>query len=100
MAKIPKEDVKLELDDPPTREEIKKATMQVTVGKSPGIDGIPAEVSTWEMQWSISSRVCSKTVGRKGLYQRTSGMQSMSDCTKKGRKIRLFKLARYHPTIH
>ena len=37
-------DVKLELDDPPTREEIKKATMQLNVGKSPGIDGIPAEV--------------------------------------------------------
>ena len=30
-------DVKLDLDDPPTHEEIK-------VDKSPGIDGIPAEV--------------------------------------------------------
>ena len=40
-AKIPQVDVKLELDDPPTREEIKKATMQLKVGKSPGIDGIP-----------------------------------------------------------
>ena len=37
-------DVKLELDDPPTREEIRKATMQLKVGKSSGIDGIPAEV--------------------------------------------------------
>ena len=37
-------DVKLELDDPLTCEEIKKATMQLKVGKSPGIDGIPAEV--------------------------------------------------------
>ena len=27
LAKIPQVDVKLELDDPPTREEIKKATM-------------------------------------------------------------------------
>ena len=44
MAKIPKADVKLELDDPPTREEIKKATMQLKVGKSPSIDGIPTEV--------------------------------------------------------
>ena len=43
-AKIPQVDVKLELDDPPTREETKKATMQLKVGKSPGIDGIPAEV--------------------------------------------------------
>ena len=37
-------DVKLELDDPPTREDTKKATMQLKVGKSPGIDDIPAEV--------------------------------------------------------
>ena len=43
-AKIPQVDVKLELDDPPTREAIRKATMQLKVGKSPGIDGIPAEV--------------------------------------------------------
>ena len=43
-AKIHKVDVKLELDDPPTREEIRKATMQLKVGKSPGIDGIPADV--------------------------------------------------------
>ena len=44
LAKIPQLDVKLELDDPPTYEEIKKATMHLKVGKSPGIDGIPAEV--------------------------------------------------------
>ena len=43
-AKIPQVDVKLEMDDPPTREEIRKATMQLKVSKSPGIDGIPAEV--------------------------------------------------------
>ena len=44
LAKIPQADVKLELDDPPTREKIRKATMQLKLGKSPGIDGIPAEV--------------------------------------------------------
>ena len=44
LAKIPQMDMKLELADPPTREEIKKATMQLKVGKSPGIDGNPAEV--------------------------------------------------------
>ena len=44
LARIPQVDVKVELDDPPTREEIKKATMQLKVGKSPGIDGIPEEV--------------------------------------------------------
>ena len=37
-------DVKLELDDPPTHGDTRKATMQLKVGKSPGIDGIPAEV--------------------------------------------------------
>ena len=42
LAKIPQVDVKLELDDPPTREEIRKATMQLKVGKSLGTDGIPA----------------------------------------------------------
>ena len=44
LAKIPNADVKLALDDLPTREEIRKATMQLKVGKSPGIDGIPAEI--------------------------------------------------------
>ena len=44
LAEIPQVDVKLELDDPPTCTEIRKATMQLKVGKSPGIDGIPAEV--------------------------------------------------------
>ena len=44
LAKILQVDVKLELDDPPTREEIKKATMQLKVDKSSRIDGIPAEV--------------------------------------------------------
>ena len=43
-AKIPQVDVKLELSDPPNREEIRKATMQLKAGKSPGLDGIPAEV--------------------------------------------------------
>ena len=44
LAKILQVDVKLELDDPSTREEIRKATMQLKVGKSPGIDGIPVKV--------------------------------------------------------
>ena len=44
LAEIPQVDVKLELDDPPTREEIKRGTVQLKVSKSPGIDGIPAEV--------------------------------------------------------
>ena len=44
LAKIPLVDVKLELDDPSTRKENEKVTMQLKVGKSPGIDGISAEV--------------------------------------------------------
>ena len=36
-------DVKLRLNDPSTDEEIKKVTVQLKMGKSPGIDGIPAE---------------------------------------------------------
>ena len=44
LAKIPQADVKLGLEDPPIHEEIKKATMQLKVGKSPCIDGISAEV--------------------------------------------------------
>ena len=44
LAKIPQVDVKLELDDPPTREEIRKATLQLKVGKLPCIDGISKEV--------------------------------------------------------
>ena len=44
LAKIPRVNVKLEVDDPPTREEIRKATVQLKVGTSPGLYGIPAEV--------------------------------------------------------
>ena len=43
LVKISQVDMKLELDDPPTREEIRKATMQLNVGKLPGFDGTPAE---------------------------------------------------------
>ena len=44
LAKIPRVDMKLELDDPPTCQEIKKDVLQLKVDKSPGTDGIPAEV--------------------------------------------------------
>ena len=43
LAKILQVDVKLELDDAPSQE-IKKATTQLKESKSPGINGIPAEV--------------------------------------------------------
>ena len=44
LAKIPQTDVKLEIDDPLTHEEIKKATVQLKVGKSHGLDSVQAEV--------------------------------------------------------
>ena len=47
LAKIPKVVVKTELDDPPTREELKKATKQLKVSQSYGIDDIPAEVNQY-----------------------------------------------------
>ena len=48
LAKIPQVDVKLELTDPPTREETKKATIQLKMDKSPSTDCIPAEVCQHE----------------------------------------------------
>ena len=45
LAKIPQVNVKLELDVRPTREEIKKATMQLDLGKSSGTGGISAAVN-------------------------------------------------------
>ena len=44
LAKIPQADVKSFLDNPPTCDEIKEAIAKLKHGKSPGSDGIPAEV--------------------------------------------------------
>jgi len=44
LMNIPQAEVKPELDEEPTPEEIEKAISQLNPGKSPGIDGIPAEV--------------------------------------------------------
>ena len=72
LAKIPQVDVKLELDDPPTHEKIRKATMQLEVGSHLALMAFQQKsVSTGEKQCSISSRLCSPIVGRKGLYRRT-----------------------------
>ena len=73
LAKVAQVDVKLEFDDPLTREEIKKATKQLKAGNSPGTDGISSEV--YQREWggggqcSINSR----------------GTQSLPLCTKQGR---------------
>ena len=57
-------------------------------------------ISQGVKQCSISSRICSPIAGRKGLYHRTSGVQSWSLCTKTREKIRLFKLSRHHSVLH
>ena len=74
---IPQVDVKLELDDPPAREEIKKATIQLKAGHL-ALMAFQQKSNSAGKQSSISSRICLPTVGRKELYRRTSGMQSLS----------------------
>ena len=98
LVKIPQVDVKLELDDPRTREEIRKATMQLKVGKSPGIDDLSPmpslalmafqqkSISTEEKQCSVSSRICLPTSWRNKLYHSTSGLQSLSRYKNEGEK--------------
>ena len=72
LAKIPQVSVKLELDGPPTREEIRKATMQLKVARKVALVAFQQKsVSTGVKQCSISSRICSPIVGRKGLCRRT-----------------------------
>ena len=108
LAKIPQVDVELELDDPPTREEIRKATMQQKVGKSPGIDHIPAEVyqhggeavldklldlftNCWEkgtLPQDLSDAVIVSLYKNKG---------EKSDCSN---YRALFKLPRHHTALH
>ena len=67
LAKIPQADVKLELDDPPTREEIKKARMQLKVASHLALMAFQQKsTSTGEKQCSISSMICSPIVGGKG----------------------------------
>ena len=89
MAKIPQVDVKLELDEPPPREEIKKATMQLKVGTSPDINGIPAEVYQ-----------------HKGDAVLDKLQDLFTNCWEKGtlpqdlRDAVMFKLPRHHHTLH
>ncbi|XP_035672024.1 uncharacterized protein LOC118413014 [Branchiostoma floridae] len=44
IRKIPQHEVRTELDNPPTQEEVKKAISKLKCHKAPGVDGIPAEV--------------------------------------------------------
>ena len=98
---MPQVDVKLVLDESPTREDIKKATMLLKVDKSPGIDCIAAEVYQCGGEAVlISFRICSATDGRKELPQDLGGCSHCLSVQKQGREIRLFKLSRHYSTLH
>ena len=102
LAKIPQVDVELELDDPPTREEIRKATMQLKVGKSPGIDGIPAEVYQHGGA-TVLNKLHDLVTNCLDKRDSTAGPQGCShrlSIQKQWRKIRPFKLARHHCALH
>ena len=94
-------DVKLELDDPSTREEIKNATMQLKVGKPPSIDGIPAEVYQHGGEAVLDRLQYLFTNYR----EKGTLLQDLRDAVivseqEQGRKIRLFKLSRHHSALH
>ena len=98
LAKITQTDVKLELDDMPTLEEIKKATMQLKVGKSPGIDGIPADVYQNGGDAVLQKPQDMFTYCRE-KRDCTTGLHCLS-VQNQGRKIKLFKLPRHHSAPH
>ena len=83
LAKIPQVDLKLELDDTPTREEIREATMQLKVAQSPGIDGIPVEVYQHRGEAVLDKlQDLSTNCWDRGTLRRTPGNQSLSFCMK------------------
>ena len=101
LAKIPQTDVKLGLDDPPIREEIKKATMQLKVGKSPGIDGIPAEVYQHGGEAVLDKlQDLFTNCWEKGTLPQDLRDAVIVSVQKQWRKIRLFKLPRHYPILH
>ena len=75
--------------------------MQLQMGKSPGIGGIPAGLSAWGRStagWAPGS--VHKLLGERDF---TAWPQRHSHCLsvqKQRRKIRLFKLPKHHPTLH
>ncbi len=94
LDKISQAEVRTKLDAPPTCEEIQEAISWLKSWKAPGIDGIPAEIST-EVMMSCSEdfMTSSPNVGNRELYLRTSKMQTLCPYTRtRERKVRLFKL--------
>ena len=101
LAKIPRVGVKPELDDRPTREEIRKATMQLRVGKSPGIDGIPAEVYQQGGKTVLDKlQDLFTNCWEKGTLPQDLRDAVIVSVQKQWRKIRLFKLPRHHSALH
>ena len=94
LAKIFQVDVKLKLDDP--------STMQLNVGKSPGIDGIPTEVfqNGGEAELEKLQDLFINCRQRKGLYLKTPRMQSSSLGTNTREKNLTVQTTRHHPTLH
>ena len=100
LAKILQVDAKLELDDPLTREEIKKATMQLKVGKSPGIDGIPAEDFQHGGETVLDQlQDLFTNCLEKGTLLHNLRDAAIVSVQKQGRKIRLFILLRHHSVL-
>ena len=101
LVKIPQVNVRLELDDPPTRKETKKAIMQLKVGKSHGIDDIAAEVYQHEGEAVLDGLQDLFT----NCWEKETLLQDLRDAVitsvqKQGRKLRLFKLSRHHSALH
>ena len=101
LAKILQADVILELDDPPTREEIKKATMQLKVGKPSGIDGIPDDVYQHGGDAVLDKPQDKFT----NCWEKGTVSEDLRDAVivsmyKTKGKIRLFKLPRHHQIFH
>lgn len=63
--------MKLELDDPPTEEEVKKAIVKLKRGKVPGIDALPAEVFMAGGDAVAGHLRCSHSDGKMELSRKT-----------------------------
>ena len=76
--------------------------MQLKVGKSPGIDGIPAEVYQHEGEAVVDKLQDLFT----NCWEKGTLPEDLRDAVivslykKQGRKIRLFKLLRHHSALH
>ena len=100
LAKILQVDVKLKLDGPPTREETRKATMQLKVGKSPGIDGIPEVFQHGGEAVLDKLQDLFTNCREKGTLPQDLSDTVSQSVQKQGRKLGLFKLPRHHSALH